>query len=219
MGRAVGRGILVSLLTLSGCAAAMDHAISRALGDFEALYATMRGVYQAVECGDEASYRQLVAITPEDAYSDALTATMFESIRLHEETERHTRSPTATRPLAALAAVDYRVNARAMQSVIDSWSFTICGDRATINELADRPGSPTLRRARDGRWMLVPTRWDVPGDTATYRLAVAEERALAKALSTARAAAASGSAKSIEDVNAILRSLLSEPTTKPRVYP
>jgi hypothetical protein len=67
--------------------------------------------------------------------------------------------------------------------------------------------------------VLAPTQWETPRGTATYRLAVAEERSLAKALSTARAAVMNGEARSVEDVNAILRELLTEQTTKQGMNP
>ncbi len=187
-------------------------------------------IFNAVATGDERRYRELVLLPAGDHYSDALTTTMFEAIRLHQAVEGQRledrddasdagsaaavgRSLASSRP-SSLAAVDYRENARAMIKAIEGWTFTISGDRATINELAGFPSAPSLRNV-SGRWVLAPTGWDTPRDTATYRLAVAEERSLAKTLATARAAVMDGTATSIEDVNAILRNLLTEPTTQP----
>ena len=233
VGGLAGRVTLVSLLALRGCAATGTRTDPDDLDD---LRATMRGVYQAVERGDEAEYRRLVALAPGDAYSDALTATMFESIRLHQAAERFKdrdeasdagsaaavgksldsgdRRRTASSRPSSLAAVDYRDNARAMIKAVEGWTFTVSGDRATIDQLADRPGAPALRRA-GSRWVLVPTPWDAPRDTATYRLAVENERRLAKSLAAARAAVIDGKAKSIEDVNGMLRNLLAGPATQP----
>lgn len=219
---------------------ALQRGLERAFRDLQAMSATMRNVYESIERGDEASYRQWVEIAPGDAYSDALTTTMFESIRLHQAVEKRfireeaspadaaaavqqplasSRSSLADRPQPSLAAVDYRVNARAMMAAVDGWSYTLRGDRATINQLADRPAAPTLRRATGGRWVLAPAQWELPRDTATYRLAVAEERSLAQALAAARAAVMNGNAKSIEDVNMSLRSQLIAPASQPRVSP
>jgi hypothetical protein len=217
MGQSViGRSVLLSLLALSGCAGTSARTSPQ---DAEPLRATVRGVYESVARGDEAGYRRLVGIAPDDTYSDALTATMFESIRLHQAVESLPAPATgpapATRPGASLAAVDYRDNARAMLKAVQGWTFTVRGDRATIDDVADRPGAPALRRV-NGRWVLAPSAWDTRRDTSTYRLAVAEERALAKALATARVAVERGDAKTVEAVNDILRNLLTEqPTTRP----
>ena len=93
-------------------------------------------------------------------------------------------------------------------------SFTVRGDHATIDQLASRPGAPTLRR--DGKhWVLEPVPLDLPRGTASYRLAVANEREMTKALAAAHDAVMSGQARSIEDVNTLLRNLLTPPTTQP----
>ncbi len=210
--------MLVGLLALGGCAGATANPRAT-VRDVDALRATVRSVYEAVARRDESQYRRLVRIAPGDAYSDALTATMFASIRLHQAVEERIEEQSPpTKPRASLAAVDYRVNARGMIAEVDGWTFTIDGDRATIDQITDRPGSPTLRHM-NGRWVLAPAQWETPRDTATYRLAVAEERSLAKALSTARAAVMNGEARSVEDVNAILRELLTEQTTKQGMNP
>jgi TfoX/Sxy family transcriptional regulator of competence genes len=206
--RVIGRGVLLGALALGGCASSPR----RDPANEAELRAAVVAVYEAVARGDEAAYRQLVQMPAGDAYSDALTSTMFESIRLHQAVTR-TTAPS-TRPVASLAAVDYRENARAMLKAVQGWTFTVRGDRATIDQLEAKPGAPTLRRV-EGRWVLAPTQWDTRRDTATYRLAVAQERALAAALAQARAAVDDGAAKSVEDVNAILRKLLTEPTTQP----
>lgn len=219
--------LLLSLSLSGGCATRPRVTSSH---DADALRSTVRGAYEAVASGDEAAYRRLVEIPPGDDYSDALTTTMFESIRLHQAVEDRSsnrddangsrsapvvgESLASSRP-SSLAAVDYRDNAQALASAAAGWTFTIVGDRATINELADSPSAPSLRNVR-GRWLLAPTQWDTPRDTATYRLGVDEERALATALATARGAVIEGSARSVEDVNAILRTLLVEPATQPR---
>jgi hypothetical protein len=224
----IGRGRVLSLLALlvllamGGCVSKVKPTSPRDAAD---LRATIREVYEAVERGDEVEYRKLVGIAPGDAYSDALTATMFESVRLHQAVEAHhlpdreeggrkgsTRPSTSTRITTSLASVDYRENARAMLKAVEGWTFTVRGDRATIDAVADRPGAPTLRRER-GHWALYPTQWDTPRDTATYRLGVQSERDLAAALATARRAVISGEAKSVEAVNEILRNLLTEPPT------
>jgi len=213
--RVIGRGVLLSLLALLGGCASTSRAGPASNAE---LRSTMAAVYEAVERGDEARYRRLVQLPPGDAYSGALTTTMFESIRLHQAVETILRTPAtapaSTKPIASLAAVDYRENARAMVHAVQAWTFTVRGDRATIDQLADQPGAPTLRRV-NGRWMLVPTPWDTPRETATYRLMVESERRLSGALKSARGAVIDGRAKSIEDVNTILRNLLAESTTKP----
>ena len=94
------------------------------------------------------------------------------------------------------------------------WTFTIRHNRATIDQLADQPGAPTLEHVGD-RWLLVPRPLEVAPNSATYRLALEQERALAKALSTAREAIENGSAKSIDDANEIIRKLLTGPRTQP----
>ncbi len=181
-------------------------------------------VFNAITEGNEQRYRELVRLPAGDDYSDALTATMFEAVRLHQVVDNLpvgvTRRGAATVPeqLPHLAAPDYRDNARAMVKAAASWTFAVSGERATINELAGSPSAPSLRKVR-GRWMLSPTQWDTRRDTATYRLAVAEERAMATALATARDAVLNGGAKSVDDVNAILRSLFTAPTTQPRMDP
>jgi hypothetical protein len=201
----IGRGIVLSLLTLAvGCTSGIRARASAEPGP----RGTLVRVYEAVVRGDEAEYRRLVELPSGDAYSDALTTTMFESVRLYQAVER----TSSSRPF--LAAVDYRENARAMLKAVEGWAFTVKGDHATIDHLAGRAGAPTFRRAGD-RWMLVPPPWDTSADTATYRLMVESERRLARALSTARAAVVDGRAKSVEDVNAILRKLLAEPATRP----
>ncbi|HEV2292893.1 MAG TPA: hypothetical protein VGR35_03505 [Tepidisphaeraceae bacterium] len=210
--RVIGRELLLILLAmLDGCASKPRiELVSHA-----ELSSTMTAVYEAVARGDEARYRRLVQLAPGDTYSDALTTTMFESIRLHQAVEaRFPPSSRSTRPQASLAAVDYRENARPMVKAVEGWTFTVRGDRATIDQLADQPSAPTLRRV-DGRWVLVPTPWETPPDTATYRLLVEEERRLAAALASARKAVANGSAKSIEDANEVLRNSLAEPATQP----
>jgi hypothetical protein len=238
--RFIGRGVLPGMLVLlAGCAVSSKLPSPEQTNQ---LRATMRGVYEAVERGDEAEYRRLVRLAPDDAYSDALTNTMFASIRLHQAVEKHIRDdavrlrslgpgdgrtmvtrPTsvassrrssATRPTPSVAAVDYRDNARTILRALEGWTFTIHGDRATIDQLAERPGAPSLRRV-GGRWTLVPIPLDLPRNTATYRLAVEEERAMANALSTAREAIENGSATSIDDANEIIRKLLTGPATQP----
>ncbi|MGB7157747.1 MAG: hypothetical protein WBD40_06755 [Tepidisphaeraceae bacterium] len=234
MVRVFGCVVWASLLAMSGCAGGAG-ATPR---DTQELRATVRGVYEAVERGDERAYRELVALAPGDAYSDALTTTMFESVRLHQAVERRGfdratasdpgpgvpggRSPAVSRPIAtttrptpppSLAAVDYRMNARAMIAAVEGWTFTVRGDRATIDALVGAAGAPTLKRAK-GRWVLAPMPWDARRDTAMYRLTVEQERKLAKALATARQTVERGSATSIDDVNNVLRSLLTEPTTQ-----
>ena len=211
----IGRMILLSLMALlgGGCASSGSQDVPH-----PSLRSTVLRIYESVERGDEAEYRRLVRLSPDDRYSDALTATMFESIRLHQAVERafglSTTAPATTKPSDMLAAVDYRQNARAMHDAGQSWTFTVRGDRATIDQLADRPGAPTFRRVND-QWMLVPPPWDTRRDTSTYRLMVESERQLAGALATARAAIVDGGAKSVEDVNAILRELLTDPTRRP----
>jgi hypothetical protein len=199
------------------------------------LRAALRNVYEAVERGDEAEYRRLVTIRTGVDYSDAVTDTMFASIRLHQVVDERIRddasdrptavtrprslaasrhSPTTTELRASLAAVDYRDNARTILRAIEGWTFTVRGDHATIDQLASRPGAPTLRR--DGKhWVLEPLPLDLPRGTASYRLAVAQERDMTAALTAAHDAVMSGEAKSIEDVNTILRKLLTPPTTQP----
>ena len=211
--RVIGWGVFLSVLALLGGCASTSHVAPASNAE---LRSTMSAVYEAVGRGDEARYRQLVQLPRSDAYSDALTTTMFESIRLHQAVERQRlkdRGDATSRP-SHLAAVDYRENARAMINAIEGWTFTVRGDRATIDQLAARPGAPTLRRVI-GRWMLVPTPWDTPRESATYRLMVQSEQRLAGALAAARAAVVDGTAKSVEDVNAILRNVLAEPTTQP----
>ncbi|MDQ3439347.1 MAG: hypothetical protein M3478_03245, partial [Planctomycetota bacterium] len=165
-------------------------------------------VFNAIANGNEQRYRELVLLPAGDHYSDALTATMFEAVRLHQAVDNmpgavaRRRAVTAPERIPQLPLPDYRDNARAMLNAAAGWTFTVSGDRATINELSLSPSSPSLRRTR-GRWMLVPTPWDTPRETATYRLMVQSERRLAEALGAARAAVADGSAKSVEDVNAI----------------
>ncbi len=220
----------MSVLALLGGCASTSLVATAANGE---LRSTMSAVYEAVGRGDEARYRQLVQLPRGDVYPDALTTTMFESIRLHQAVEaqrlkdredasdaaspvtdwRSLASSRSTSRPSYLAAVDYRDNAGAMIKAIEDWTFTVRGDRATIDQLADLPGAPTFRRVKNG-WQLVPTPWDTPADSATYRLMVASERRLAAALATARAAVADGTARSVEDVNAILRKRLAEPTTK-----
>ena len=210
--RVIGRGVLLSLLALLAGCAPMGR--SDPSSD-DLLRRQVVAVYNAVARGDESAYRHLVHVDPRDPYSNALTVTMFASIHLHQAVEQQLQSsPSATRPVASLAAVDYRENARAMIKAVQGWTFTVGGDRATIDQLADSPGAPTLRRV-NGRWMLVPTPWDTPRETATYRLMVDSEQRLSAALQSAREAVLDGSAQSIEDVNTILRNLLTEPTTKP----
>jgi hypothetical protein len=210
--RVIGRGVLLGLLALvSGCASSGRSDPS----SNDLLPRQVVAVYSAVARGDESAYRHLVYVDPRDPYSNALTVTMFASIHLHQAVEQHLQSsPSATRPAASLAAVDYRENARGMIKAIQGWTFTVRGDRATIDQLADSPGAPTFRRVND-RWMLVPTPWDTPRETATYRLMVETERRLSSALKSAREAVINGHAQSIEDVNTILRNLLAEPTTTP----
>lgn len=209
--RVIGRGVVLSLLAaMGGCASGARSGPQ--------LRSTVLHIYASIAQGDEAEYRRRVQVSTSDPYSDALTTTMFESIRLHQAVERlfaePATAPAASKPIASLAAVDYRQNARAMFDAAQGWTFTVGGDRAAIDQLADRPGAPTLRRV-NGRWVLVPTPWDTPRETATYRLMVESERRLAAALKSAREAVIDGRAKSIEDVNTILRNLLTEPTTKP----
>ena len=209
-GGVIGRGVLWSLLVLaSGCAAGAG-----VRGELPAIRSTLTDVYASVARGDEAQYRRLVRLDPSDAYSESLTRTMFESIRLHQAVEQRlgTTRPT-TRPGGSLAAVDYRTNARAMTTAVEGWTFTVRGDRATIDQLAGQPGAPTLRRVGGG-WMLGPPPWDASRVTATYRLAVENERRLARALVDARGALLDGRAATVEDVNAILRSRLADPATQ-----
>ena len=226
----IGRGIVWSLIALaSGCASSeqLERRSERLTRS------TLAAVYESVARGDETQYRRLVQIERGDAYSDALTTTMFASIRLHQAVEQRGskdredasdagsataagESHASSRP-SSLAAVDYRQNARAMVKAVEGWTFTVRGDRATIDQLADQPGAPVLRRV-NGRWLLVPTHWDMPRDTATYRLMIANERRLAGALAAARRAVDDGSARTIEDVNAVLRRLLSEPTAGPTTH-
>ena len=206
----IGRKILLSLMALlgGGCASSASVDVPEL-----SLRSTVLRIYDSVGRGDEAEYRRLVRLSPDDQYSDALTVTMFESIRLHQAVERafgqSTTAPATTRPSDMLAAVDYRQNARAMHDAGQSWTFTVRGDRATIDQLADRPGAPAFRRVND-RWMLVPPPWDTRPDTATYRLMVESERQMAAALLVARRAVEAGSARSVEEVNVILRDLLTE---------
>jgi hypothetical protein len=210
--RVIGRGVLLSLLAAMGGCTSTGR--SNPSSD-KLLRRQVVAVYNAVARGDESAYRHLVHVDPRDPYSNALTVTMFASIHLHQAVEHHLQSsPSATRPTASLAAVDYRENARAMIKAVQGWTFTVHGDRATIDQLADQPGAPTLRRVSD-RWMLVPTPWDTPRETATYRLMVETERRLSAALRSAREAVIGGRAKSVEDVNTILRNLLTGPTTTP----
>jgi hypothetical protein len=216
MGWSVGRVLLVSLavsLSAGACAAPRPRAASAV--EVDEMRTTLRSVYEAVGRGDEEAYRALVRVDPADDYSDALTTTMFESIRLHQAVEKRFDGRTASRP-STLAAVDYRLNAQAMIAAIGGWTFTILGDRATIDALANRPAAPALRRDLSGRWILVPTRWGTPRDTATYRAAVAEERTLARALAAARDTVSRGEAKSIEDVNDVIRRHLTQPATQPQ---
>jgi hypothetical protein len=233
----IGRIGWCSLLALiasavAGCASSRSGMSPQQTSE---LRAALRNVYEAVERGDEQTYRRLVTIRMGDAYSDAVTDTMFASIRLHQVVdEKELREgasdrPTAvTRPTslassrhmpttqirASLAAVDYRDNARTILRAIEGWTFTVHGDHATIDQLASRPGAPTLRR--DGKhWVLEPLPLDLPRGTASYRLAVAQERDMTAALTAAHDAVMSGEARSIEDVNTILRKLLTPPTTQP----
>ena len=212
--RVVGWGVLSGLLALlAGCASG-----TRLDAPENGLRSTVLRIYESIGRGDEAEYRRLVHVAPDDPYSDALTTTMFDSIRLHQAVEgafaTPATAPAATRPTVSLAAVDYRENAGVMIRAIKGWTFTVRGPRATIDQLADRPGAPTFRRV-NGRWMLVPTPWDTPRAAATYRVMVESERRLSAALRSGREAVIDGRAKSVEDVNAILRDLLAEPTTQP----
>jgi len=203
--------MLLICVGLTGCAG------RSAAADERELRATLLSVYAAVERGDEAGYRDLVDIPATDVYSNALTTTMFESIRLHQAVERHVASAAnrSTTKSASLAAVDYRTNARAMRDAAAGWTFTAQGNRATIDQLASRPGAPMFRRAR-GEWRLVPTPMDAPPGSMYVALMVQTERRLAEALATARKAVEAGRATSIEDVNGILRNLLADvPTTRP----
>lgn len=178
-------------------------------------------VFDAIAQGNEQRYRALVVLPPGDDYSDALTTTMFEAVRLHQAVDAmpgavaRRRAATMPERIPQLPVPDYRDHARAMVDAAAGWTFTVSGERATINELAGTPSAPSLQQIR-GRWVLVPTQWDTPRDTATYRLAVEEERSLASALAAARAAVMNDNAKSIEDVNEILRKFLAEPATEPK---
>jgi hypothetical protein len=234
-----GRTSWCSLLALimsaaaAGCASSRSGMSPQQTGE---LRAALRNVYEAVERGDESTYRKLVTIRMGDEYSDAVTNTMFASIRLHQVVEEKQpregasdRDTAVTRPTslapsrhlpattqvrASLAAVDYRDNARTILRAIEGWTFTVQGSRATIDQLASRPGAPTLRR--DGkRWILEPVPLDLPRGTASYQLAVSQERAMTEALVAAHDAVMRGEARSIEDVNTILRNLLTPPTTQP----
>ena len=220
----IGRGVIWGLIALaSGCASS-----TQLRGQAQqSMRSTLAAVYESVANGDEARYRRLVLIAPADAYSDALTTTMFESIRLHQAVEHRglkdredasdagpataIAGPLASSRPSSLAAVDYRPNAREMMKAVEGWTFTVRGDRATIDRLADQPGAPVMRRV-NGRWLLVPRQWDTPSDTATSRLTIANERQLASAFTVARQAVSDGRARSLEDVNAVLRRLLAEPT-------
>jgi hypothetical protein len=231
----IGRCSLLALIVsaAAGCASSRSGMSPQQTGE---LRTALRNVYQAVERGDEPEYRRLVTIRTGDDYSNAVTDTMFASIELHQVVDKKIRNdisddphaatrPAATRPSsrhmpatteirASLAAVDYRDNARTILRAIEGWTFTIRGDHATIDQLASRPGAPTLRR--DGKhWVLEPIPLDLPRGTASYRLAVAQERDMTAALTAAHDAVVSGEAKSIEDVNTILRKLLTPPTTQP----
>ena len=214
----VGRSIILSgLIALLACGCAVAPKAPRATAaETETLRATIRGVYEAVAGGDEAAYRALVDQDPDDAYSDALTATMFASIHLHQALESRSTMPAtaASRP-SSLAAVDYRENARAMLKLVEGWTFTIRENRATIDQLADHPNAPSLVRSGAGRWVLAPTQWDLSRETAQYRLAVASERELAAALNAARGAIEAGGAVNFEDANRIIRARLAPPTTQP----
>jgi hypothetical protein len=225
--------LIVSTAAAAGCASSRSGMSPQQTSE---LRAVLRNVYEAVERGDESEYRRLVTIRTGDEYSHAVTDTMFASIKLHQVVDKKIRNnisddphaatlPASTRPSsrhmpatteirASLAAVDYRDNARTILRAIESWTFTVRGDHATIDQLASRPGAPTRRR--DGKhWVLEPLPLDLPRGTASYRLAVAQERDMTTALTMAHDAVMSGEARSIEDVNTILRKLLTPPTTQP----
>ena len=210
--RTMGWGIGLGLLALGSGCTSPSH-----VGEAIEVPFTLMHIYDSIGRGDEAEYRRFVQLPPDDTYSDALTTTMFESIRLHQAVDRAFATPTtarsATQPAATIAAVDYRRNAREMAHAALSWTFTVKRDRATIDQLAGQPGAPTFRRVRD-RWMLVPPPWDTPNERATYDLMVQSERRLAEALAKARMAVADGTARSVEEVNAVLRNALA-PTTQP----
>ncbi len=186
------------------------------------LRAALRAVYSAVARGDEAAYRRQVLIAPDDAYSDALTATMFESVRLHQDVERQLRhrqpmpattTATTSSVEAPLGAVDYRTSAKRVMPEIDQWTFTVRGDRASIDALQDRPDAPILQR-RNKQWRLVPRPWDTPADSATYRQAVLAERAVQGVLAAARRWVAEGGATSVAEVNDYIRRLMEQATTR-----
>jgi hypothetical protein len=214
------RQTVISIVVVLLVAACADHARHEdgptVKVDQSTPQAAMRSMQDALAAGDEAGYRKVLFIEQSGGYRDVQTSVWFAAIRLHQAVEerlgiRSTPRATTQDRAERLMVTDFRPQGREGRKQLEALKITIEGDTASFEQARDR--GPVMRRI-DGRWRYLgpaDEAAELPTDPVYAKRLMEYERGMLAAIEEARRAVLEGDAKTIADVNRILRRRIPKP--------